>query len=217
MLAAGDDDAHDVQDDEAQRQTDGRLMGGLNPRHAPERIGGHHESGGADDREHDQERHDHRPAGGVVAQIALGSLPCGIAQIARNGARSTHEIRKARMPRADEAPENSEGDQADHGVARHDVHLLDLIARYPGKDEGCDQAPVKNADKRIPYLDLGLPRGRLGAVDRRQVRTHRASPPVVLPARRARGIRIRWMHIVNSLRSMGLVVQAMNGTLSGPC
>ena len=120
-------------------------------------------------------------------------------------------------PRADEAPENSEGDQADHGVARDDVHALDLIARCPGNEERRDQAPVKNADKGIPYRDLGLQRGRLGVVDRRQVCTHRGLPPVALPAGRARGTRIRRMRIVNALRSMGLVAEAMNGTLSGPC
>src|SRR5262245_23920834 len=154
VLVAGNDDAEDVEDDQAERQADRSLVDLADPCQASERVGDHHQAGSADDGQHAQQRDDHGAAGGIVAQRAPGAQPDGVAQIARDRARATHEILEASMLSADEAPDDAKSHQADDAGAGRDMHAPVLVAGRPGRQKRGDQAPVKDAHERVPHLDV---------------------------------------------------------------
>ena len=151
MLVAGDEDAGDMQRDQAEGDIDEPFVQVLHPLRPPEGVRGHHEPGRGYGGDHPQKGEGHQATGRVVAEITRGTPANRLAHVAEGLRRRPHA--EARMAGADEAPGNAQRDEGGDGVAHGNMQPLELVACREGNEEQEDEAPVEDAHEQIPYPD----------------------------------------------------------------
>ena len=140
-------------DQHEDQQTIGEnFVGFLDPFCAPKGIGGVKPAGKGTAEHGDNQNHHHRSARRVMTDIAAFATPDDVGQIADGGGRAFDELGKAGIAGAKEAPDKTHANQGRGGIARPVMQRVPVIRRDPGDGETCGQAPVKQADKWVPYF-----------------------------------------------------------------
>ena len=155
---AADDDARHVDGDQRQGEPGRCLVHLLDPLGAPEPVGGHQPAAAGREQDRRDQAEDHHRPSRVVAEIALRPTTHEAAQIAPETGRRRHEVLESGVGWADQAPDQPEGDQAEDDVTGDLVQSLAFLGQER-RGEGRDQAPVKQAQERIPDPHRRLARG----------------------------------------------------------
>ena len=164
MQEAADDHANDVNADQRQGELGRGLVELLDPLGPPEPVGGGQPTSAGRDQDGREQAKDHHRPGRVVTEVTLRTTAHKAAQIASQPRRRGHEVLEPGMAGADQAPDQPEGDQAEDDVTGDLVQPLAFLAQERRRD-GRDQAPMEQAQKRVPDPY------------RRLLRGHGVSPP----------------------------------------
>ncbi len=83
--------------------------------------------------------------------------PKRLTRVGRNLTWRTNEVAEPGVACSDEAPDDPQCDEGGDGVAHPDVQPLNLVSGHESDGEQAYEAPVEDADERIPNADgLGL-------------------------------------------------------------
>ncbi len=157
-LQAAHDDGHQAMHAGERDQGGGeRLVDLLHPLLAPEGVRGLQEAGQAECEDQRHQREHHQRAQGTVAGLEVVLAGAHRRQVGAQPRGGREEVGEARVPAADEAPDQAGDDETRGGVADQLVQRLAVIDDEEVQDDAAHQAPVEDAHERVPD-----PQGKFG-------------------------------------------------------